>query len=178
MNKENNKKSIKKKSGTANRGLDFEDLIEDVCTQLAKDSIALIHKVPTEWKVLRKYNPKKRQSEIFNAFPVSESRFVDFVGIAKGYPLALEAKETKELTRFPFANIKDTQWDFFKLWTKLNGKGYYIIRFTEHKKIFLVDCIKFQECHDNIGRKSAPYEWFLDNAIELDYDKINFIDYI
>lgn len=133
----------------------------------------MLHKVPTEWVVLRGAFGK-----ISTAYPKSESKFVDFVGIYKEGALAIETKETKELNRFPFANIKDTQWDFFDDWCSLGGKGYYLIRFTTNKKVFLVEAINFKECRDTIGRKSATYQWFLDNAIEIDYNKLNFIEYI
>lgn len=173
--KEKSEAKCKKKiTSYANRGLKFESLIEEKCIELQKQNIALIHKVPTEWKVIR------NKAKIINAYPVSESKFCDFIGIYKNKAIAIEAKETKETTRFPFANIKDTQWDFFNLWCNLNGKGYYLIRFTEHKKVFMVEAITFQECRDNIGRKSVPYDWFSDknNAIEIDYIDLNFIDYI
>jgi recombination protein U len=177
-NTTNSKK--KTKTSTANRGLDFEVIIEKKCEELRNDNVALINKVPTEWKVLRRFNPKTRKNEIFSGFPVEESRFVDFIGIYNNLPIAMEAKSTKELTRFPFANIKESQINFLNLWIKLGGLGYYIIRFEEHKKIFMIEALKFHECMNTIGRKSAPYEWFLDenNAIELDYENINFIEYI
>jgi recombination protein U len=174
------KAKTKKKTSTANRGLDFEELIEKVCEKYRENKIAIINKVPTEWKVLRRYNPSKRKSEIFNAFPVEESRFVDFIGIYNALPIAIEAKSTNELTRFPFANIKETQINFLRLWNELGGKGYYIIRFQEHKKVFLVQSETMHHCMETIDRKSAPYEWFLDtnNAVELDYIELDFISCI
>lgn len=177
--KANNKKP-KSKDNHKNRGLDFESIIENKCEELKSQNIALINKVPTEWKVLRRFNPKTKKNEIFSAFPVEESRFVDFIGIYNHFPIAMEAKSTKELTRFPFANIKDSQIDFLNLWINTGGKGYYLIRFQEHKKVFMIEALKFHECINTIGRKSAPYEWFLDgnNTVELNYDDINFIEYI
>lgn len=161
---------------TANRGLSFEKQIEDKCEELQKEKIALIHKVPTDWKVLRKWINGK--SQIYNAFPVSESKFVDFIGIYNNSALAIEAKETNEEKRFPFDNIKDTQIEFLDLWSELGGKGYYIIKFKQQKKMFFIPSEKMHDCIKNIGRKSAPYQWFLDNCIELDYKELNFIDYI
>ena len=166
----------KKKVSHANRGLKFEEKIEQQCMKYLINGQAVIHKVPTEWKVLRKYNPAKKRSEIFNAFPVSESKFVDFIGISKGLPIAIEAKETKELTRFPFDNIKETQLEFFKNWNKNDGKGFYLIRFSSHDKIFLVECEKMQNCINTIGRKSAPYDWFLENTTEI--EDLDFLKYI
>ena len=168
------------KKNTANRGLKFEEEIQKKCDKLRQQGIALISKVPTDWKVLRKFNPKAHRTEIFTAFPVAESKFVDFVGVIKGKALGMEAKETTNKTSFPFSNIKQTQIDFLTEWVKLGGLGYYIIRFKEHKKVFLIPSDSMHNCIESIGRKSAPYKWFLDNkeVIELDYEKLNFEEVI
>ena len=164
------------KSSTANRGLKFEEEIQKRCDYLRKEGIALISKVPTDWKVLRKYSPIKKKSEIYNAFPVSESKFVDFIGIINGKAVGIEAKETQETTRFPFDNIKDTQIEFLKEWVELGGLGYYMVRFKTNEKVFLVPSKVMHECMDTIGRKSAPYQWFIDNTEiqEVDYKLLDF----
>lgn len=168
------------KTSTSNRGMGFEELIQKRCNKLKEEGIALISKVPTDWKVLRKYNPQKKRTEIFSAFPVSESRFVDFIGIVNNKPTAIEAKETKNKTSFPFKNIKDTQIEFFKLWNNLGGNGYYLIRFTEHREIYLVPCNIMQNWIDTLGRQSVPYETFknTEEVILIDYKELNFEEYI
>jgi len=168
------------KSSTANRGLKFEENIQKKCDKLKEEGIALISKVPTEFKILRRFNPKTKRSEIYSAFGVEESKFVDFVGIMNSKPVAIEAKETKNKTSFPFKNIKNTQIEFFNLWSKLDGKGYYLIHFVEHKEIYLVPCEVMKDWIDNIGRQSVPYETFKNtkDVILLDYKKLNFEEYI
>lgn len=160
------------KTSHANRGLKFESLIEKKCNELQEKGIALIHKVPTEFKIIR------NGARIVSAFPVKESAFVDFLGIINGKGIGIEAKETKNKTSFPFSNIKESQIKFLNQWIELGGIGYYIVRFVEHKKVFLVEAKTMNSCIENIGRKSAPYDWFLENGIELDYKKLNFEDFI
>lgn len=157
-----------------NRGLKFEALIQEKCDELKEQGIALISKVPTEWKVIR------NGFKIISAFPVAESKFVDFVGIHNGLAVAIEAKETKEENRFPFSNIKDSQIEFLKRWGELGGKGYYLIRFSTHNKVFLVDSTTMHDCIENVGRKSAPYGWFeeTDSVVEIDANTLNFIEFI
>ena len=164
------------KSSTANRGLKFEEEIQKRCDYLRKEGIALISKVPTDWKVLRKYSPIKKKSEIYQAFPVAESKFVDFVGLIGGRAIGIEAKETLSKTSFPFNNIKDTQIEFLKEWVELGGLGYYMVRFKTNEKVFLVPSEVMHECMDTIGRKSAPYQWFIDNTEiqEVDYKLLDF----
>ena len=169
-------KEVKKKSVShVNRGLKFEKLIQNRCDELKKNGIALISKVPTDWVVTRGAGGR-----IISGFPRAESCFVDFVGVLKEKPFALEAKETKNKTSFPFSNIKDTQIEFLKLWTELGGLGYYIIRFETNKKVFLIKSEDMHKCMDTIGRKSVPYDYCLesDDFIEVDYKKLDFENYI
>lgn len=152
----------------------FESRIQNKCDELNEKGIALISKVPTEWKVVRS------GARIISAFPTAESRFVDFVGIHNNKAIAIEAKETKEENRFPFSNIKDSQIVFLDNWTRLGGNGYYLIHFSSRSKIFLVEATVMHDCIKTIGRKSAPYNWFIetDEVIEVDYKTLNFIEFI
>ena len=173
--KETKTKEIKKKSTShVNRGMKFEKLIQNKCDELKEQGVALINKVPTEIKMIR------NGARIVNAFAVEQSKFVDFCGILKEKPFALEAKETKNKTSFPFSNIKDTQIEFFKQWTELGGLGYYIIRFEENKKVFLVASNNLHNCINTIDRKSVPYDYCIESEdfIEIDYKKLDFENYI
>lgn len=166
------------KSSTANRGLSFEKRVQEKCDKLKQEGKALISKVPTEWTVLRKFIGGK--SQIYNAFPKQESKFVDFVGVMDGRAIAIECKETNETTRFPFSNIKDSQIEFIDLWNKLGGSGYYLIKFTKLKEIYLIPGEIMNDCIRNIGRKSAPHDWFkeTEGVVLLNYRKLNFEEYI
>ncbi|MGL5330363.1 MAG: Holliday junction resolvase RecU [Peptostreptococcaceae bacterium] len=166
----------KKKTSHKNRGLKFEQLIEKKCEDLKQKKLALIHKVPTEFKMIRGAGGR-----VVSAFPVSESKFVDFVGIwNNGKSIAIEAKETKNKTSFPFDNIKQSQIEFLELWDELKGIGYYIIRFEELKRVFLIPSNVMNNCIKNIGRKSAPLSWFEETkeVIELDYKELDIENYI
>ena len=167
------------KQSTANRGLDWESKISKKLEQYRQDGLAVIHKVPTEFKLIRKYNPKLHKSMVVNAFPVSESKFVDYVGVFSSQPIAIEAKQTNNKTSFPFSNIKDTQYKFFEDWINCGGLGYYLIHFKENQLIYWIHADKIQEARDTLDRKSIPLSWFQDknNAIQLD-DKLNFLECI
>ena len=172
--KETKTKEVKKSTSHVNRGMKFESLIQNKCEELKKNGVALINKVPTEIKMIR------NGARIVNAFAVEQSKFVDFVGIYKGKAIAIEAKETKNKTSFPFGNIKDTQIQFLNKWTELGGLGYYIIRFEENKKVFLVISEDMHKCMSTINRKSVPYNYCVESEdfIEIDYKKLDFENYI
>ena len=155
----------------ANRGLSFEKEIENKCSEYHKQKIALIHKVPTEFKLIRK------GAKIINAFPVKDSDFVDFIGIYNQKGIAMECKETKNKTSFPLSNISEYQLDFLDLWELLGGKSYFLIRFSTHNKVFIIPYGQFNDIIKTIDRKSIPYDWFLQNTTEvIDYDFLAYIE--
>lgn len=165
----------KKKTSHANRGLKFEEKIQNKCDKLKEQGIMLISKVPTEFKMIR------NGGRVVSAFPVSDSRFVDFCGCTNtGKAIGIEAKETSEDKRFPLQNIKLTQLEFFRIWNELNGLGYYLIHWKQYKEVYFIKSTDMQEVINNINRKSIPYNMFKedDRFILLDYDELNFEDYI
>jgi len=157
------------KNTYANRGITLENKITQKCNEYIKKDIAYIYKIPTNWVVIRK------GKKIISAFPKKKS-IIDYIGTYKGMAIGIEAKSTTNTTSFPFSNIADHQWNFFKKWCN-QAKGYYIVWFKKIDKIFLVDAKNMQKAKDTLGRKSVPLNWFKNNAIELGND-IDFIKYI
>jgi len=167
-----------KRKNTSNRiGASFEHDIQRHCDELNFLGKAVINKVPVEWTVVR-----GSYGKIVKAFCKEKSKFVDFCGITnKGRAISIEAKSTTNKTSFPFANIEDYQVEFLDRWVRdFKGIGFYLIRFSELKRLFLVPALTMSHCINNIGRKSAPLSWFekTPEVVELDYYKINFEDVI
>lgn len=135
----------------ANRGMGLETLIEYANAQYAAKGIALIQKVATPWKVVRK------GKQIVSAFPEKKST-VDFIGVYKGKAVAFDVKQTENKTRFPYANIEDHQLDYMQKWEANGGLSFFLIEFKAHQKIFYVPASYF------IGMKGAggsmPYSAF------------------
>lgn len=162
-----------------NRGMDFEKMFSDKCRTLRRDdaSRVLIGKVPTEMKLVRGVGGR-----IVKAFAVAKENtdFVDFCGVYNGKPICFELKSTENKTSFPFGNIKNSQIDFLNKWVECGGIGYYLIRFAVHSKVFMISAMDMHHIINNIGRKSVKYDYCLedDRFIELDYNDLNFEDYI
>lgn len=147
----------------------LEKIIENKCKEYIEDGIAYIYKLPTDWVVIRK------GKNIVSAFPKKKST-IDFMGTyGEGKAIAIETKSTNNKTSLPFSNIADHQWDFFKSWTQI-AEGYYIVWFKSIDKMYLVQAEDMQNAKDTLDRKSAPLEWFKENAIELKNE--DFIKYI
>lgn len=161
--------NITKKGTHANRGMRLEKIIEDKCNEYINNDIAYIYKLPTDFTVIRK------GAQIVSAFPKKKST-IDFMGsYGDGKAIAIETKSTDNKTSFPFSNIAEHQWEFFEKWTT-QAKGYYIVWFKTLDKMFLVNALDMQNAKDNLGRKSAPLDWFEENGIELNDGE--FIEYI
>lgn len=147
----------------------LEKLIEDKCNEYIENKIAKIYKVPTSFTIIRK------GKQIVSAFPKKKST-IDFMGSYKGQAIAIETKSTNTTSSFPFSNIAEHQWEFFDFWNN-DSLGYYIVWFKELNEMFLVDAKVMQVARDTLGRKSAPYDWFVENGIEIDED-LDFIKLI
>lgn len=157
----------KKKQSTANRGKEFEKLINNKCEEYKKKGIANIYKVPTDWVVIR------NGARIVTAYP-REKAIVDYLGDYNGRSLAIEVKQTDNKTSFPFANIKDHQFDFFKIW---KGLKYYIIWFKTLEETYLVQADLIEDLKNDDDRKSATIAWFRENTVRLN-DNLDFIEFI
>lgn len=156
-----------KKTTHANRGRDLEEIIIEQCKMYFDNGIANIHKIATDWTVIRRFNPIKKRSEIVTAFP-KEKAIIDFMGDYDGRAIAIETKQTNNKTRFDFNDIKEHQYEFFKKW---KGLKYYIIWFKELDRKFLIHADIVQNEVSNSERKSMTLKWIEDNSVELnDFD--------
>lgn len=168
-----------KKESHANRGMDFEKIITNKIKVYIKNKRAYIIKVPTDWCVTRKYNPRKKKTEIVTAFP-REASISDYLGVlSSGQAVAIETKRVSSNSkRFPFDNIKPNQYTFFDEWIKCGGIGYYLIWFKEINKCYLIESNKVQNAKNTIGRKSIPIDWFNDKNNAIEINEFNFLEEI
>lgn len=114
----------------ANRGSALEELII-ICNQIyARDGIALIHKVPTEWIPLR-----DRTGKIFSA-KVEHKAAVDFLGTFRGRPVAFDAKHTKE-GRISWSRLESHQREFLLRWENCGGLAFVLVGW-DMKRFYLV----------------------------------------
>ena len=154
----------------ANRGMGLETLIEYANAQYAAKGIALIQKVSTPWKVVR------RGKQIVSAFPEKKST-VDFTGVYRGVGIAFDAKETDLKTRFPYSNVEDHQIEFMKKWDINGGYAFFIIEFKAHKETYFLPFSQFMSHGIWVG-KSIPYKWFKEHGQKIDQGNGMALDYL
>lgn len=167
---------MSKSWGYANRGRSLEELIIYTNEQYKGQGDALIQKVATPWTVIR------RGKQIVSAFPAEKST-VDFVGIVREkIPVAFDAKQCKEPTRFPLSYVEPHQMLFLKIWSGYGGEAFFVIEMVALQKIFRVPYTvmsKYWELARIGGRKSIPADDFKEmqslrstDGIALDYLRI------
>ena len=122
-------------------------------------------KIPTDWVVLR------RGAKIVSAFPKAKSECLDYLGILKnGRCISFEAKSTTNKTSFPLSQIKDYQFELHKEIRKYTKEVFYIIRFKELGRYFLVTSDEIDKFIQENDRKSIPIGMFGVNIGKEMYD--------
>lgn len=169
----NLKKTYTKEISHKNRGMDLEYLIELANSYYRDNDIAYIYKKPTPIKVVDvAYTSKgKRITDAFYETPST----LDFNGIYKGYYIEFDAKETKNKTSFPISNVHPHQIKHIN--NIFNHHGIVFLIIMINGKYFLLPGSKFIEFLNNESRKSIPYEYILDNALEITLS-LKGLDYI
>ena len=168
------KKEYKRNISHKNRGMKLENLINQTNEYYIENDIAIIYKKPPPILVCQVDYKKNKILEGYYKTPST----LDYNGIYKGKYIDFDAKETKNKTSFPLANIHPHQikhiervinhWGISFILLKMNDNYYYL------KGEDLLDFIK------NNNRKSIPFE-FIDSTCKkikenynpaLDYLKI------
>lgn len=157
-------------------GAKFENRIEKHCEELDKKGIMKIHKIPSDFVLIR------RGKQIVSAYPKAKSKFCDMLGcLSDGRCVSFELKTHGNKTSFSFSNIQPYQIKYQKdIVDRYNCLAYYIIEWREFKRVFLIPALIMSDWIENLGRKSVPLSVMekTEGVVELDYDKLNFEDYI
>lgn len=108
----------------ANKGQTLEQFIRFANEQYRKTGEAVVTKIPTEFLPIR-----NAYGQVVNC-KVAGKASVDFIGRVRTYPLAAEAKETKE-DMIRFDRVEDHQADFLDAFTEhQQGIGIVVVAFN------------------------------------------------
>jgi recombination protein U len=141
--------------------MQLEQEIESSNLVYQHKGIAVIQKIATPFKPIR-----DRKGNFSKLIPAKKST-VDFIGCLNGRGIAFDAKETIERTSFPLRNVHDHQTRYLKRYKDCGGYAFLLVRFVKHNETYILPIKEFIKWHDavpNGGRKSIPYEWFLENC--------------
>jgi recombination protein U len=163
--------------GRANRGKYFEDWVDMSNAHYNAKGMAVITKIPTPWKVQRKYSPFKKTYEIANAFPEKKST-VDFGGTAAKMSIWFDVKVTTNKTSFPLANIHKHQIDYLRSVHEQGGKAFLMIHSEVHKRTWLIWIDVLIDFMETNTRKSILFSWMDTHCSEVKSNNGIILDYL
>ena len=158
----------------ANRGMDFEDCINDSNAYYLDVNRALIYKKPTPIGISKaSYTSHGRR--IDEGYFLAQST-LDYNGLYRGCYIEFEAKETKQKTSFPLANIHEHQILHIRKVLEHGGIVFLLIKMNSFVYLFKgSDLINFV---DSETRKSIPYTYLEEKGFKIK-EKINpALDYL
>ena len=117
-----------------NRGLSFEERINETNQFYLNNNIALIYKRPTPIKVLS-FDDKNK---IITKAIYEKDSTTDYNGVYKGRYIDFEAKSTISKTSLPISNIKMHQINHLNNVIGNGGIAFFLIEFSTLNKIYLL----------------------------------------
>lgn len=170
------KQTLSGKSIYANRGMTLEADLSSANEYYLNNNKAVIHKKPTPIQVLHIKNLESGSTKIDDAYFLTPST-TDYNGVYKGKYIDFEAKETKNTTRFPLANIHAHQYLHLKNIIKHGGIGFFIISFTKLGEVYLIDASIVIEYFDK-NESSIPYNDIKTKGHLIKYSYPILVDYL
>ena len=173
--------SVNRSQSFSNRGMTLEEDINATNQYYLTHDICVIHKKPTPVQIVKVDYPKRSAAVIKEAY-FKQASTTDYNGLYRGHYLDFEAKETRNKTSFPLHNFHEHQIKHMKDIIKHDGIAFVIIRFKAHEKTYFLDATKLFPVWDRqyhtAGRKSIPYQFIIDEGIEIPTHYPAIVDYI
>ncbi len=146
--------------GFGNRGMSLEEDINTTNTHYLAVGQAVIHKKPTPIQIVKVNYPKRSAAVITEAY-FKQASTTDYNGLYRHKYIDFEAKETKNKTRFPLANIHAHQIKHMQDIIQHGGIAFIVIRFTVLEETYYIPAENLFIIWDeqkNGGKKSLSYD--------------------
>lgn len=174
------KQSGRLNNSFSNRGKSLEEDINITNKFYLDTKVAIIHKKPTPIQIVKVHYPKRSAAVITEAYFQAKST-TDYNGLYRNKHIDFEAKETKNKTRFPLANIHDHQFEHMQAILDHGGICFFIIRFTVHDETYFIAASKvisyWLEGKER-KNKSISYEVIKEEGFLLPFKYQARIDYV
>lgn len=148
------------KISVSNRGMLFEEIINESNEQYLNRDIAVIYKKPTPVQIVDVNYPSRSKARIDEAYYKTPST-TDYNGLYKGYYIDFDAKQCNSLTSFPMSNVHPHQITHLNRILNHGGIGFLLIYFNRLDEIYLLkteDLIFFYNREKEGGRKSISID--------------------
>ena len=157
IKKEVNKKLV----NYGNRGIDFENAINESNNFYLAHDIAVIYKKPTPIRVVEVNYPSRNKAMITKAFYVTPST-TDYNGIYKGYYIDFETKETNSKTAMSLKIVQQHQTEHLRNVSRHGAISFLLVYFKKLDEIYLLETkhLLVFDKRKNTGRKSISINEF------------------
>lgn len=162
--------NIFKNWAEGHRGDFSEEIINRTNDYFLKEGLAMVSKIPTPVKVL-----KRKGYKIVDGF-FEQKGILDYVGVCQGLPVAFDSKETNAVS-LPLSNIPKHQLRYIQNFLIQGGYAFIICNFKRLDRFYLIPGEIVLDYYKNSlkgGRKSIP-EKELDRKYEIKLDKRNYV---
>jgi recombination protein U len=183
MNYPNGKRLVSTKTTNhsfSNRGMTLEEDINSTNQYYLEMDLAVIHKKPTPVQIVKVNYPKRSAAVITEAY-FKQASTTDYNGLYRNRYVDFEAKETKNKTSFPLANIHDHQIKHMESIVKHGGICFMIIRFSLHNETYFLEAkeiLPYWYEKESDGRKSIPYVDIKHKGHEIPFKYQTRVDYL
>ncbi|MBP3040019.1 Holliday junction resolvase RecU [Bacillaceae bacterium Marseille-Q3522] len=170
----------KKQWSHSNRGMTFEEDINETNEYYLNNGIAVIHKKPTPVQIVQVDYPKRSAAVITEAY-FKQASTTDYNGIYQGKYIDFEAKETKNRLSFPLKNFHKHQIEHMERIIEQQGISFVLFRFSASDEMFLLEAgflLHYWKRMEQGGRKSITKAEIAANGYELSLGFQPRIDYI
>jgi recombination protein U len=147
------KKKLHLKVAPGNRGMGFEEDINESNAYYYEHNLALITKRPTPINVVKV--DYSHGAKITQAFFKCQST-TDYNGVYKGHYLDFEAKSTRSKTSFPLNNIAPQQVTHLRAVKRNGGIAFFLIDCYAIGETYLLDSDYICDFYEQKPRKSIP----------------------
>ncbi|MFV0557631.1 MAG: Holliday junction resolvase RecU [Enterococcus sp.] len=157
------------KMSFSNRGMRFEEAINQSNAYYLAHQMAVIHKKPTPVQIVTVDYPKRSAAVIKEAY-FKEASTTDYNGVYQGYYLDFEAKETKNKTSFPFKNFHAHQIEHMEHCLMQQGLCFVLLWFSSLNRCFFLDSqqlIDYWHRQETLNKKSLPLALIEEIGIEI-----------
>lgn len=175
--KTNPRKSNKKQTIYSSRGMSLEDRINSSNEYYLTRNIAVVHKKPTPIQVVTVDYPHRSRARITEAY-YRHASTTDYNGVYQGRYIDFEAKETKNKTLFPLANLPDHQIKHMDNCYQQGGIVFLIVSFKAHNEIYLLPYERLADYIEREKTRSFSYQFVKDAGYLCPVGVLPMIDYL
>ena len=155
----------------SNRGMSLEADLNQTNDFYRTTNRAIIYKKPTPITIV-KVDYKTRQDAVIKEAYFKTPSTTDYNGVYRGRYIDFEAKETRNRSFFPLANIHPHQVKHLQKISEHGGIGFLIVRFSCLNLTYFLESSKLLSFIETQSRKSIPVSYFEQEGYRI-YDNYN-----